>query len=210
MCLWTLDCDPIQSLSATDGASFILWERAMRSPMWLRFPQLAPCVPTWQTNLPSPGRHVANVTPKICDEVHGHTMSWPRHDIQRLQEASLFLVRGSVPLALYPSLYKVGWILLHTPPIVPPWHHYMVVFDLLWPAMGLLFFSFKTNSLNLFCGTYIRFCLYLNHSSTNLTSLNALPLRTSSRSLYVLGYLVYLSLILHPKFPSPVNISHKI
>jgi hypothetical protein len=75
--------------------------------------------------------------------------------------------------------------------------------------MGLSYFSMKTHSFNLHCGIYTRLCLSLSNASNNLTSLSALPLRSSPRSLYVSGSLMYPSLIFHHKFPSPANISHK-
>ena len=67
---------------------------------------------------------------QICDQIHAHTMPWPQRDRQRLQGAALLLVRGSVHLALLQSLHKVGFIFLHAPQMVPPWHHSMVAFSL--------------------------------------------------------------------------------
>ena len=60
-------------------------------------------------------------------------------------------------------------------------------FSPLWLAMGLSYFSFEIKCLNLPCGTYTHLCLYLSNPSTNLTSLSALPLRSSPRSLCASG-----------------------
>jgi hypothetical protein len=43
---------------------------------------------------------------QICDEVHAHTMSWPRRDRPRSQVAALLLIRGSVDLASIEAFRK--------------------------------------------------------------------------------------------------------
>ena len=57
----------------------------------------------------------------------------------------------------------------------------------LWPAIGLSHSSFKTDSLNLPCGTYTQLCLHLNNPSTNLTSLSTLLLQSSPKSFWCFG-----------------------
>ena len=46
---------------------------------------------------------------QICDEVHAHTMPWPRRDRPRSQLAALLLIRGSVHLAFIQALTK--WVI---------------------------------------------------------------------------------------------------
>ena len=123
----------------------------------------------------------------IATLCHGNTIPWRRQDRQWLQVANLLWVRGSIHLALYTSLHKVGYVLLYARPRVPPWTILRWLFSPLWSAMELWLFSLKTNSLNLPCGTYTRLCLYLSNPSTKLTSLSALLLRSSPRSLCTLG-----------------------
>ena len=186
MHLWTLDLDPTQSFLATRGASTILGEKAMQSPTWSQFPQSTPCVPTWQTSLPSARWHHTPGLWQICDQVHAHTLPWPGRNRQRLQEAGLLLVRGSVHLALHPKLHKVGYIsIMHC-----QWYLFDTILwcfflSPLWPTIGLSYCSFKMDSLNLPCGTYTRLCLYLRNFSTNLTSLSSL--RSLPRSVCALG-----------------------
>ena len=89
---------------------------------------------------------------------------------------NLHLIRDSVCLALYPSLYKVGYILIHAWPILLLWHHLMVILFTSMFRIGTIIFSINANSLNYFCGTSPQLCLYASNLSTNLTSFNCLAL----------------------------------
>ena len=93
--------------------------------------------------------------------------------------------------SIYPSLHKVGYILLYAWPIEPPWHHSMTVYSSLWRAIEISHFYFQTNSLNLPCGTYTRFFVCLSNPFTNLTFLNVLPLRSSPRSFCGSRWIMY-------------------
>ena len=146
-------------------------------------PQLAPCVQTWQIDLPSPRWHHTPLTPTNLRWFHAHTMPWPWRDMQWLQEDGLLFVRGSVHLASTQTSMKRAissfivchWFLLHT----TLWWFFLL-YGWQWDYHV---FSFKTNSLNFPCGTYTRLCLYLSNKSTKLTSLSASPLQTSPQSL---------------------------
>jgi hypothetical protein len=124
---------------------------------------------------------------QTCDEVHTYTMPWPWRDRQRSQEAALLLVRGSVHSASTQAFTKwiISYICTANGTYVIPFYGEFI--SPLWLAMRLWYFSLNVNSLNLPCGTYTQFCLYLNNPSTNLTSFSALPLQSSPRSFCTSG-----------------------
>jgi hypothetical protein len=188
MHLWTSDLDPTQSFSATRGVFTNLWELAMRSPTRLRFPQLAPYVPTWQTALPSLRWYHILVAPA--------NLWWSPYIYNAMATSGLATApRGHLafgkrfgPLGIYPSLHKVDYNLLHARPMVPTWYHSMVNVSLLYgPQWDYDSLSLNANSLNLLCGTYTQLCLYLSNPSTNLTSFSALALQSLPRSFCASG-----------------------
>ena len=133
--------------------------------------------PNFQTYLPPRWHHIL-VTPTNLWWSPWRHFPLLQRDRKRLQEANLLLERGTVHFALDTSLHKMDYLFFRTWLIVPPWCHCIVVFPFLWLTMGLSCYSFKTNSFNLPRGTYTQLCLDLSNPSTNLTFLNALPLRS--------------------------------
>ena len=121
---------------------------------------------------------------QTCDQIHAQTMPWPRRYRQQLQEANLLFERGSVYLALHLSLHKVGYILLYALPIIPPWHHSMVVYSL----------SFKAgNETHIFPSKQIALTCLVAHTVAHLF------MRSAQNTMGTKGTLEW-----HPSFVAPL------
>ena len=149
--------------------------------------QLAPCVPIWQTVLPSPRwNHIlvtlANLSSSPCTY---NVMATA--DRQRLQDATLFMVRSSVtwhlPKCSQSGLYPPSCMVNGTS-LTPFYGEFIILlYGRQWDYHILLWEPIAS-----ICLWHIhQLYLHLNNPSTNLTSLSTLPLRSSPRSLCTLG-----------------------
>ena len=150
------------------------------------------------------------------DEIHAHIISWHELDRQWVQKVGLLLVKDSVHLEFHPNLYKVGYIFFM--------HSQCSIFDTtLWWLIFL--YGQQRDYKNYLWIQIVSTCvvahtlwLYLSNPSTNSTSLSALPLQSSPRSIwqpsnFMLSYAmaIYLSsTIYHRQRRSPLYAPQKI